>query len=78
MLVVAATGLLFLHAAFATLITCRTVKFNTRFFAHAIMYLHGHPGGDGHVQHRQYGQKDFFHFASAKVEIFMGKCDLKC
>ena len=78
MVIKTATVFLFGHAALSAFIISKTVWINTGFFAHAIMYLHGHPGGDGHVQHRQYGQKDFFHFASAKVEIFMGKCDLKC
>lgn len=45
MFIIAAATFLLLHATFTTLLFITAVKFNTRFFTHAVMYLHGNAGG---------------------------------
>ncbi len=62
MFIIAACTLFIFHTTAATFAAIfNLIKIHSRPFAHAIVYLHSHAGGNGEVEERKYGQKKFFH-----------------
>ena len=60
-LIMAATGFLFRHAAFATLVICRSKKFHAGLTAHAVMQFHRYSRRNSHVNNCQYADIYLFH-----------------
>ena len=61
MLIIAAAFFLF-HPAFAALCWSFTIKINTCFFSHTIVYLKSDSGGNAQVQYCKDSNGEFFHW----------------